>query len=206
MNWNKITPLLLLALIFLLACELKDDRVTIPDPKDANQEIQLGREAANELTIKIRDLLKSSIDAGGYVNSVGICNQWAPVYIQRIVDKYEGISKIKRTAFRVRNPEDAPDKYEKEALLYFNEQIQTGEDLSEYYIQRIIQAKKVFYRYYQPIIMGGTCLHCHGVKKNINPAVLKKIRTLYPEDAATGYHDKDFRGLISVTVDHQPEN
>ncbi len=206
MNWYKIISLLLLALILITACEIQDDRITIPDPKEAVREIQLGEEVVGELTGNLRETLLNSIDASGFVNTITICNQWAPVYAQRIIDKYDGVTAIKRTAFRVRNPADAPDKYEKEALLYYNEKVQTGEDLPEYYIQRIIQAKKVFYRYYQPIVMGGVCLHCHGEEKNINPDVLKKINQLYPADAATGYRDKDFRGLISVTLDKQPEN
>ncbi|NOZ09185.1 MAG: DUF3365 domain-containing protein [FCB group bacterium] len=206
MNKQKIKIILLIVAVTVTACEIKDDRVTIPDPKEAVGEIKLGHEVAGELAGELRETLLNSIDASGFVNTITICNQWAPVYAQRVVEKYDGVTAIKRTAFRVRNPADTPDKYEKEALLYYNEKIQMGEDLPEYYIQRIIQAKKVFYRYYEPIVMGGICLHCHGEEKNINPEILKKINQLYPADSATGYQDKDFRGLISVTLDQQPEN
>jgi len=54
--------------------------------------------------------------------------------------------------------------------------------------------------YYKPIKLGmATCLKCHGDKEEITPEVQKIIRTKYPNDLATGYHQGDLRGMWKVT-------
>lgn len=54
--------------------------------------------------------------------------------------------------------------------------------------------------YYKRINLAmAACANCHG--KEIEPDLLAKINSLYPEDKATGYALNDFRGMWKVTYD-----
>lgn len=58
--------------------------------------------------------------------------------------------------------------------------------------------------YYKPIKLGmATCLKCHGNKEEISPEAQQIIRSKYPNDLATGYHQGDLRGMWKVTFVNQ---
>lgn len=57
--------------------------------------------------------------------------------------------------------------------------------------------------YYAPILIPAeTCLKCHGQPEtDILPADLQLIRSLYPQDQATGFKLGDLRGLWKITFE-----
>lgn len=56
--------------------------------------------------------------------------------------------------------------------------------------------------YYKRINLAmPACVKCHGnPQTDINPATLQKIKSLYPDDKATGYAMGDFRGLWKIVM------
>jgi hypothetical protein len=44
---------------------------------------------------------------------------------------------------------------------------------------------------------NAPCLICHGEK--IDPAVDARLKTLYPQDQATGHKQGDVRGAFTIT-------
>jgi hypothetical protein len=60
--------------------------------------------------------------------------------------------------------------------------------------------------FYAPIVIPmDTCLQCHGEPgRDITEANLALIRSLYPDDAATGFRLGQLRGLWKVTFPAQP--
>jgi hypothetical protein len=52
--------------------------------------------------------------------------------------------------------------------------------------------------YVEPIRVEKVCLMCHG--SDVAPPIAGRIATLYPDDAATGFEESDFRGLFWITM------
>jgi len=203
MNYRNVLSIVFLLLF--IGCELEKERVTVPESRDVKNEIKIAEKAAQDLMNQLGETLMKTVDVSGFANTVSICNYWAPVYSKRITDQYEEIRSIKRTSMKVRNNNNKPDKYEIEALAYFVEPLEEGVEKPEYYVQRVNSPTDSFLKYYKPIYIKELCLNCHGPQNLISPEVIHKIKSTYPDDAATGYFIDDFRGLISVTVNQLVE-
>jgi hypothetical protein len=104
---------------------------------------------------------------------------------------------LKRTSFRYRNPDNAPDAAEEEALRFFEDAVVEGGSPPSHMVQRVSDDQ---YRYYQPLFVGEMCLSCHGDLGAMNPDVLQALTDRYPGDLAVGYQAGDFRGVLRVTV------
>ena len=52
------------------------------------------------------------------------------------------------------------------------------------------------YGYAEPIFIQPLCLTCHGTE--LAPDIAAQIDALYPDDAATGFEEGDFRGAFWV--------
>jgi len=53
------------------------------------------------------------------------------------------------------------------------------------------------FRFMKAIPTGGACLACHG--ETLSPELAEKVKTLYPQDLATGFMLGDIRGAFVVT-------
>ncbi|MGC8942127.1 MAG: Tll0287-like domain-containing protein [Sulfurihydrogenibium sp.] len=167
-------------------------------PKDKEQKIaQVGEETSMKLLKTLKGALMDAMQKGGPDEAVEVCSKKAMALTSQI-EKETGYS-VKRTTFKYRNPANAPDKYEAEALRYFEEGIKKGQ-MPQYYVQAINENGKVMYRYYKPLKVEGVCLTCHGDPNLMDKKLLEKIRALYPNDKAVGYKDGDFRGVVRVTI------
>ncbi|WP_227761741.1 c-type heme family protein [Zhaonella formicivorans] len=93
---------------------------------------------------------------------------------------------IKQTRLEVRNPKNAPDEYEKQALYKF----QADPALQEVWGEDTLNGRKVF-RYIVPLRVNESCLPCHG-----EPAGSTDIAG-YPKE---GYKYGGLAGAISITV------
>jgi hypothetical protein len=109
----------------------------------------------------------------------------------------EGGLALKRTSFRYRNPANAPDKAEEEALLFFESAVRESGSAPSHFVQRLSEEEL---RYYQPLFVGEFCLQCHGDPEGLSPDVQRVLQERYPEDLATGYEAGDFRGVVRVSV------
>ena len=194
----KIPFLLIIAVT--IACNRDTAKVTSPDPEISNKVSAIGDEYASRLVAELFQELNDAIEFGGPAYAVDVCHLKAIPMTDSIGTAEIHSYDIKRTSSRYRNPENAPDEFERTALEYFSELIENGNEIPENYIQEIQDSEKIYYYYYKPIMMGGICLNCHGDPENIDPFVYASIRENYPDDRATGYVSGDLRGLIRIKV------
>ncbi len=158
---------------------------------------EIGEAAAGELMRTLVGRLTAAMEEGGAAHAVEFCSQEAMPLTRMVESEMVGDVELKRTSFRYRNPENAPDEAETQALRYFEDAMEAGGGVPSRYVQQVSARE---YRYYQPLFVGEVCLQCHGDPENISPAVLEKLEANYPADLATGYEAGDFRGLVRVTV------
>ncbi len=159
--------------------------------------VEVAEPAAAELLRTLVGRLSAALEEGGTAGAVEFCAGEALPLTRSVQASLEGGLELKRTSFRVRNPANAPDGAEREALLYFEEAVRDGGQAPSSYVQQVSDTE---YRYYKPLFISDVCLRCHGSGEAMEPAVAERIREHYPEDLATGYSPGDFRGVVRVSV------
>jgi hypothetical protein len=189
-----VAPLLALALAGSLVSCAAESEVPAETERRVREE---GAAASRALMGMLQKNLLASIEEGGPVHAVEFCAGKALTLTDSVARGLgEGIS-LKRVSDRHRNPVNAPDAAEMQALRHFGDALAESGSLPEDWVQRT-QAGEL--RYYRPLVIAPPCLTCHGDPEEMDPAVVEAIREMYPEDAATGYDVGDLRGLIRVGV------
>lgn len=169
-----------------------------PDLDGATRErvTALGDSAAMSLVRTLGGRLNAHLAAEGAGGAIAFCSTEA----QSLTDSISGTLgpgwEVKRTTARTRNPRNAPDSLEAEALRHFRGFEAAGEELPHGHVQ----AAPGGYRYYMPLRLGHMCLQCHGPRESLDPEVRRVLDTRYPADQATGYRQGDLRGVVRVTV------
>ncbi len=164
--------------------------------------IEKGRRAAEDLTGSIHKRLSATMRESGPAGAVYTCAYQAQAVVDDVANK-QGVS-AKRTSLKLRNPENAPDDYEKQVLARF-EALQREGSLPDERVEPIREGGAVVYRYVRPILVENLCLSCHGAPDQIPEDVRKVLESNYPGDRATGYAAGDFRGIVSIIVRTSPE-
>jgi hypothetical protein len=200
---EPLKSLILLALVLSVACNRSAPVVSEPDPETANRIMAVGDEYSARLIAELFQELNDALEFGGPAYAVDVCHLKAIPLTDSIGTAEIHSYDIKRTSSRFRNPENAPDEFERMAIGHYSDVIENGDEPPARYIQKIQESDKVYYYYYKPIMVGGICLNCHGDPKNIDPFVYATIREHYPDDRATGYASGDFRGLIRIKIQHE---
>lgn len=195
---KKILISIIAMLIF--SCGSEPETISVITKNDAPEFFKLADAAAIVLVKSLGGRLTEVIQSDGVIKAIDVCKEEAYDITDDIEDKIGKNISIKRVSNKYRNPKNAPDKYEIEALAWFEEQIAQGNMLPKVYGQRILQKKNDIYRFYKPMKMQTKCLLCHGDVETRLPDVSKRINKLYPKDKAVDYHDGDFRGLIRVEM------
>jgi hypothetical protein len=104
---------------------------------------------------------------------------------------------IKQTSLKLRNPEDAPDKWEAQVLKNMESpDYPKGKTYSEV----ILPNGKKVYRYMKPLYIEEPCLLCHEEREKIPAYIRTYLEEHYPTDEAVGYKLGDLRGAISITI------
>ena len=152
--------------------------------------------AIKDFSTRLKSELQQGMKNGGPVSAIQVCNNVAADIGKTISQQYGW--KIARTSLKVRNPKNAPDKWEIRILKSFEASRTKGEDPKKLKFDQIIDinGQKTF-RYMQAIPTGGVCLACHG--EQISPEVSNKLKELYPQDKATGFKIGDIRGAFTIT-------
>ncbi|MCP4285198.1 MAG: DUF3365 domain-containing protein [Gammaproteobacteria bacterium] len=107
--------------------------------------------------------------------------------LSTIVSKSSTRANFRVTSDEYRNPANAPDSFEKQAIESFKQD-------DEIAFVEALQADT--YRYAQPIFVKKACLRCHGDPRNAPKEVIEK----YGDKRAFGYQVGDVRGIISVSL------
>lgn len=183
----------LLLIVAAAACGTGDDESVSPEIEA--EVLELGGSASTALIGTLVAQLSGAMQAGGPVNAVDFCSTSAAELTAGVAME-QGLE-IKRTSMRYRNPANAPDEAETEALRHYESALAETGVLPGPWVQK---AGRDEYRFYRPLLVAAPCLNCHGSADEIDPAVQAILSERYPDDLATGYAVGDFRGLVRVSV------
>ncbi|MFW5947561.1 MAG: Tll0287-like domain-containing protein [Gemmatimonadota bacterium] len=183
--------LILLAVPTFIACGEEE-----LDEATRARVVTAGDSAATTLVQTLGGRLSAHMTEAGPRGAIAFCAGEAQALTDSVSRSLGTGWSVKRTTLRTRNPANAPDSLEAEALQEFRQADATGEPP-----EHLVQATPAGdYRYYRPLRLGQMCLECHGPRDALDPEVRTVLDERYPADQATGYAEGDFRGLVRVTV------
>ena len=186
--------LVVASVLVLSACDEGLPEIT---PEDGERTAQIAEPAAAELLRTLVGRLTSALEEGGAAEAMDLCSNEAMRLTRSVEAGLDEPMSLKRTSFRYRNPENAPDAGEEEALLFFERAIADHGEAPASFVQRFSPEEV---RYYRPLFVGEVCLQCHGTPESIDDQVQRVLSERYPLDLATGYEAGAFRGVVRVSV------
>lgn len=155
---------------------------------------QLQSEAAGLIPAFQQQLLgtvKQAMAEGGPAQAVEACQTLAPSIAEQ---HSQAPWKVGRTALKLRNPDNAPDAWERSVLEQFAKRAEAGEPIQQIRHAEVVDGQ---YRYMQAIGTAEACLGCHGEK--IKPELLSLLDQRYPQDQARGFREGDLRGAFTLS-------
>ena len=171
---------------------------TVTSPPAPPEAVQDCRDATARLASGLMAELTKAMSDGGAAAALTVCRDKAPA-IAASVSKDKGLT-VRRTALKVRNPENRPDAWETEILKEFERRLAAGEDPAKVeHAARVEVDGKPVVRFMKAIPMKEFCLQCHGDPAGMRPEVKASVAQLYPDDAAVGFKAGELRGAFSVT-------
>ncbi len=164
------------------------------DAHDAD--IAEARALVKDYATRLKGELKHALKEEGVVQAIETCHLKAPDITTEASDK-SGWN-VRRTSLKVRNLEDAPDKWEAKVLDEFEKRKEAGESPKTLEYSEVVEKEgKRYFRYMKAIPTREVCLKCHGRK--LDPKVAKQLDSLYPFDQARGFKVGDLRGAFSLS-------
>lgn len=166
--------------------------------EERQERIAANREAIQQFASTLKGELMAAMQEGGPTQAIRVCSERAPE-IARNLSADTGME-IGRTSLKLRNPDNAPDDWERRTLEQFEEQHAAGTpaaDLEPRY--EVVEGDdgEPRFRFMSAIPTQGACLACHG--SEIGGDVKHALERLYPQDQATGFEEGDVRGAFTVT-------
>jgi hypothetical protein len=139
--------------------------------------------------------LMKALQEGGVRQAVPFCQKNAAGLVKPIAEKH-GL-RIQRVSHKARNPANRATDAELALIQTFTQAIAEGRPLTP----KVVPQPDGAQVFYAPILIpADACLKCHGIPGDtMSTADHDFIRTLYPEDAATGFNLGDLRGLWKLT-------
>ena len=184
-------------LISALSCQKEQTKVTentateIPaEKKQGIPDGEILKNYAAEAQQLLGSQLKQKIAEGGPENALEFCNINAIPLTDSISKKYN--VSIKRVSDQYRNPDNAANPQEIAVITTYKAMLAAG---------KMPKGLLKDGHYYSPIVTNAMCLQCHGTPgKEMTEQTHKKIKSLYPQDKATGYGVDELRGIFSIAV------
>ncbi len=158
--------------------------------------IQESRGLVKQFFGDLKGHLVGALKSGGPVEALGTCSVQASEVAQEHSERSGW--QIGRTSLKLRNPDNAPDSWERQVLEQFEQRLEKGEDPQKMEHSEILamNGKRVF-RYMKAIPTAEKpCLACHG--KELSDEVEETIEALYPEDSAIDYEAGEIRGAFTL--------
>jgi len=181
--------ILVLSVSTLLSANLMAMDATANKPMGIKQEgigyiKMLGKALKSELKAQMK------ADNSG-MGAFGFCSAKAEEITKDVNTKLPSYAKVRRTALKLRNPNNKADETDTKVMNEYVKSIKNGtfspKDI------KIIETNNTT-RIYKPLTIKKVCLKCHGT--NISDNIKKAIITSYPKDQAVGYKEGDFRGVM----------
>lgn len=139
--------------------------------------------------------LMSAMQEGGPTNAIDVCRQSAPE-IASDISAETGWS-VGRTSLKLRNPDNAPDEWERAVLEDFDARRAEGVPASDLVRYEVIEdGDETLFRFMRAIPTGGLCLTCHGAE--LSGDIRHALERLYPADQAVGYREGNVRGAFTI--------
>jgi hypothetical protein len=140
--------------------------------------------------------LQDAIESGGPAAAIRVCGQQAPE-IAATLSRQSG-AHVSRVSSRFRNPQNAPDAWQLEALGQLRDMMpQTPAFPDPTALPDHFELdSRGGARYLKAIAIAPLCLTCHG--ETIAAEVADQLDEDYPFDRATGYRLGELRGAFSV--------
>lgn len=184
---------------------LREAAFVNPDDPAVREVRRIGESAATWISRRLINEAASSAVAHSPVRGLGVCHLLNLPERGPPLPEFPRVTAIKRTSLRLRNPANAPDALEGQALDRIRRSIEAGAPLPPLLLQRVDYANGTReWRIYQPVTVGPHCAACHGSPEKQPDNLRAVLRERYPTDAAVGYRWGDWRGLIRVTVADAP--
>lgn len=187
-----------LAMMAIIAAPVCSALASEGSTAETDAGIAKARLAISELAASLKESLVKALDAGGPIAALPVCKSIAPEAAAS-ASQTHGLT-VRRTALRVRNPDNTPDDFERRVLEEFVSQTARGSDPEKLeHVEIVSDGSGRTLRFMKPIVMAEKpCAACHG--KAIAPEVLGTVKSLYPADAATGFAPGEIRGAFSVSM------
>ena len=159
--------------------------------------LEEARGVASGIPPKLLSVLEEEIKKSGPEGAIGVCREKAPAMAKSASEK-SGWA-IRRVSLKNRNPKAVPDAWEEAVLKDFDKRTAAGEKPTGLEKGEVVMdGDKKMYRYMKALPTQDLCLQCHGTGDRVSPAVQAKLKELYPDDKAVGYHAAEIRGAITL--------
>jgi hypothetical protein len=160
--------------------------------------IQKGMTIANRAFAVLSTELSRAINAGGVPSALDYCKLNAYPLLDSISRANNAL--IKRTSFKLRNPNNIAGPEEERILRTYESAINENGDVDYKEFRPRLMDGGDHWSFYAPITLrNAVCLKCHGkIGLDIKNEDYAKIRELYPQDKANGYALGDLRGIWSI--------
>lgn len=163
-----------------------DSKLTVKDK---------GRKLAMSTKAILGKNLLQAIQKEGTSGAITFCNTRA-IFLTDSMSNELG-ARIKRVSDLNRNPQNTANEQELNYIRNAKVQIAAGNEA-----EALIIESPDYYTGYYPIMTNNMCLQCHGIPdQDVKPEVLNTLKSLYPEDLATGFKEGDLRGIWVIEMD-----
>ena len=152
---------------------------------------QIGLDIAFSTKAQLGKNLMRTMKEKGAIEALKFCNVRAIPLTDSMATVHR--AKIKRVSDKTRNPNNKANKTELKNIDFFKNTLASGNEITP-----ILETKNDSVYFYYPIVTNGMCLKCHGKTENIDAKLLASLNKLYPTDTATGYSEKQVRGIWSI--------
>lgn len=180
---------------FGVGCERSEPERAATPSLTAEEGAATAMAASDRLIQTLLARLGEAIAEGGPEGAISVCQDVAQEMTDQIASE-EGIE-IRRTALRVRNPENAPDAFEREVLERW---VREGVPAApERVVVEDADGGRTL-RWMRPIRLADMCVTCHGTAEQVPEGVEARLAEFYPQDEAIGFAPGDLRGAFSARV------
>jgi hypothetical protein len=165
--------------------------------ENVDARVDASRAAIQQFAQSLQGELQAAMKAGGPVEAIEVCNTRAPEIASQVSE--ERGMQLSRTSLKIRNPDNAPDEWQRGVLEDFDARRAAGEDPAkiEAHTIHVRDDGQREFHFMKAIPVGEVCLNCHGGAQ-VQAPVEEALKRLYPGDAARGYEIGDLRGAFVV--------
>jgi hypothetical protein len=184
--------------------EAKMEFVPLDAPEAAEVRL-LGERAINRLAYSLVTEVSRSVSQQGEADALGTCHLKNVRLDGGVLPDMPRVAAWKRTSLRIRDSANAPDPADMLALHRVLADVTAGNIPPKILVQRIeYPGGAPEWRVYKPVAALGQCLACHGPADDLSADVRAELKRRYPNDAAVGYQQGEWRGLIRVSIGPAP--